>query len=197
VVFRSTSSACRASLRSVFVFSITGSTTVHRTHRSLPQKMQSAKSSGGNLPVSTSCSARFFRAWVVNNHSLLGARSRHCYAIMCPVELMNRLGWEHRTAKTALRLSNPISHNPDLLPSDSSRLNVQKPTVSSLNPVESALAKKVGGRCKSLTSRAYRTGMRRAPCPVPCLPGHCGTGHTVPELGQGRKQFRPSRCLRQ
>src|SRR5260370_31401162 len=43
--------------------------------------MQSSESSGGNLRLSTSCSAPSPEPMVVSNHSVLGARSRHCYAI--------------------------------------------------------------------------------------------------------------------
>src|SRR6185369_9428750 len=42
-----------------------GSTAVHHTHRSLPLKMQSSESSGGNLRLSTSCSAPFSEPMVV------------------------------------------------------------------------------------------------------------------------------------
>src|SRR5277367_5647192 len=45
--------------------------------------MQSSESSGGNLRLSVTCSAPFSELWSLSNQSLLGSRSRHCYAIKC------------------------------------------------------------------------------------------------------------------
>ena len=70
---------CNAPVR--FLRILVLSVPVHHTHLSLPQKMQSSESTGGNLRLSTSCSAPSSRTSGRHATKVYGQGSRHCYAI--------------------------------------------------------------------------------------------------------------------